>query len=332
VRRLLLIGVLAANALATTSPPAQACFDCGATVGPAVGGSGVAAPSGGTHYIALTGLHTTIVAIDPSGAAQRWSTLRGMWGVPQVANDGTTAGVSGNRRTLVIERISYRYPQRTTRFAVLRTHSLRVRRLITLRGDFSFDAISPDGGRIYLIEHPRPGLASYRVREYDVAGQRLLARIITDPTRWGTVMHGTAVTRVSSPDGARAYTVYDKGNGRMFIHALDTVHGKAVCIDLPPVSASAAIGLQLRNDDATLEVTQDGAAFQQIDTSSYVMSPATTPVVPVATAPAAGRSGGGGGGLPAGPLAAIVAAVLAAAAAVVVVRRGRLPAWRPRSD
>jgi hypothetical protein len=329
MRRLLLIGVLAASALATTSTPAQACFDCGATVGPAVGGSGVAAPSGGAHYIALTGLVTTIVAVDPSGAARNWSTIRGMWGVPQVANDGTTAGVPANGRTLVIEHISNRYPQRITRFAVLRTHSLRVTRLITLRGDFSFDAISPNGGRIYLIEHPRPGLASYRVREYDVAGQRLLPRIITDPTRWGTVMHGTAVTRVSSQDGARAYTVYDKGNGHMFIHALDTVHGKAVCIDLPRVSAAAAIGLQLRNGDKTLEVTRDGAVFQQIDTTSYVMSPATAPTVPVATAPA---GTGGGGGLPAGLLAGIVTAVLAATAAVVVARRGRLPAWRPRSD
>jgi hypothetical protein len=328
MRRLLLIGVLAASALATTSTPAQACFDCGATVGPAIGGSGVAAPSGGTHYIALTGLVTTIVAVDPSGAARNWSTIRGMWGVPQVANDGTTAGVPANGRTLVIEHMSNRYPQRITRFAVLRTHSLRVIRRIALRGDFSFDAISPDGARIYLIEHPRPGLASYRVREYDVAGQRLLPRIITDPTRWGTIMHGTAVTRVSSQDGARAYTVYDKGNGHMFIHALDTVHGKAVCIDLPRVSAAAAIGLQLRNGDRTLEVTQNGAAFQQIDTTSYVMSPATTRAVPVATAPVVT----GGGGLPAGLLAAIAAAVLAAAAAVAVARRGRLPTWRPRSD
>jgi hypothetical protein len=328
MRRLLLIAVLAVSALATTSAPAQACFDCGATVGPAIGGSGVAAPSGGTHYIALTGIRTTIVAVDPSGAAQRWATLRGMWGVPQVANDGTTAGVSASGRTLVIARISYHYPQRTTTFAVLRTHSLRVRRLITLRGDFSFDAISPSGGRIYLIEHPRPGLASYRVREYDVAGRRLLARIITDPTRWGTVMHGVAVTRVSSQDGARAYTVYDKGNGHMFIHALDTVHGKAVCIDLPRVSAGATIGLRFRDGGSTLEVTQDGAAFQRIDTTSYVISPAATPDPPVTAAPPAT----GGGGLPPDLLAAIVAAVLAGAAAVVVGRRGRLPAWRPRSD
>jgi DNA-binding beta-propeller fold protein YncE len=143
-------------------------------------------------------------------------------------------------------------------------------------------------------------------------------------------MHGTAVTRVSSQDGARAYTVYDKGNGHMFIHALDTVHGKAVCIDLPRVSVGAAIGLQLQHDGGTLDVTQNGAAFQRIDTTSYVMSPATTRAAPVATAPAG--AGGGGGGLPAGLLAAIAAAVLAAAAAVVVVRRGRLPTWRPRSD
>jgi hypothetical protein len=94
------------------------------------------------------------------------------------------------------------------------------------------------------------------------------------------------------------------------------------------VSAGATIGLRFRDGGSTLEVTQDGAAFQRIDTTSYVISPAATPDPPVTAAPPAT----GGGGLQPDLLAAIVAAVLAGAAAVVVGRRGRLPAWRPRSD
>ena len=40
------------------------------------------------------------------------------------------------------------------------------------------------------------------------------------------------MTRVSSGDGRWAYTLYD-GNGRPFVHALDTAGRTARCIDLP---------------------------------------------------------------------------------------------------
>jgi DNA-binding beta-propeller fold protein YncE len=330
MRRLLLIGLLAACGLATTGTPAQACFDCGAGVGPLAGGTGASVPSTGIRYVALAGARTTVVALDGSGAAIRWSVLRGEWGTPQVADDGTSGGVSGDGRVLVLQQISHTYPQQTTRFAVLRTAGLHLWRTIALAGDFSYDAISPSGSRIYLIEHPRSGLSAYRVRAYSVAQHRLLPRPITDPTKWGTVMHGTALTRVSSRDGSRAYTLYDEGNGHMFIHALDTVRGKAVCIDLPHVSAGATIGLELPPGDARLLVTRDGRPLRTIDTAGYVMSAPARERAATGTGAARLPDQARGGGV---PVAALAVAVLALAAAAALVRgRGRLPVWRPRSD
>ena len=46
-------------------------------------------------------------------------------------------------------------------------------------------------------------------------------------------MRGLALSRVSSEDGRWAYTLYDGGGDVPFIHALDTVGDKAVCIFMP---------------------------------------------------------------------------------------------------
>jgi hypothetical protein len=268
-----------------------------------------------------------VLALDATGAASRWATLPGMWGTPTVAIDGTTGGVSGDRRTLILQKVTYVYPAPVTHFAVLRARTLKLQRVITLHGDFSFDAISPDGRTLYLIQHPRPGGVAYKVRAYDIPAGRLLKRAITDPTRWGPIMHGVAMARVASADGSRDYTLYDKGGGRMFIHALDTVHGKALCIDLPRVAQGTTVGLALSQDDRVLTVTRDGAPFQTVDTRTYVMAPVVQTTAAATPTRAASASGE-----PVGLIAAAVAAALAAAVAVGLARRGTLPMWRPRSD
>ena len=51
-----------------------------------------------------------------------------------------------------------------TTFAVVDTRRLAVRRHLALRGDFSFDAISPDGRTMYLIEYSARDLNNYAVR------------------------------------------------------------------------------------------------------------------------------------------------------------------------
>ena len=123
--------------------------------GPVIGGAGTIGPGGGDRFVAVVDRDTTLLDIDPSGAVNRWTTVAGLWGVPLVASDGTTGGLSGDGGRLVLERASYVYPKRVTRFLVLNAATLRVRTR-ALRGDFSFDAISPDGSLMFLIEHPIP--------------------------------------------------------------------------------------------------------------------------------------------------------------------------------
>ena len=261
-----------------------------------------------------------------------WSQLRGIWGVAQVANDGSTGGLSGDGRVLVLERVSYRYPQRSSAFAVLAAHRPALRRLVRLPGDFTLDAISPDGTRLYLIEHPTPGgLTSYRVRAYDLTRGRLLAKVIADPTEWSQIMHGVAVTRVTSADGSHVYTLYDRGRGRMFVHALDTAAGTARCIDLPRIHGTQMVSLDLSGDGSRLDVQTDGTPVYRINTHSFGIDPVSAPA-PVASVQAA-ASGSGGGHLLLAALLGLAAALVSAAAVFLLLRRreATLRVWRPRS-
>src|SRR3712207_8649807 len=58
------------------------------------------------------------------------------------------------------------FPQTRTRLAVLDARRLTVRRRLDLRGDFSFDAISPGGRWIYLIERSEEHTSELQSRQY----------------------------------------------------------------------------------------------------------------------------------------------------------------------
>ncbi|MDX6610364.1 MAG: hypothetical protein QOF85_2289 [Solirubrobacterales bacterium] len=196
---------------------------------------------------------TVVERINQSdGRVGRWWYLRGHYYVPAVAYDRSGGGLSADGRTLVLTRFTRAFPPRSTRFAILdtdlylrhprRAGQRRPRHAITyvdLRGEFSFDAISPDGSTIYLIHHylsPRAGaayLSNYEVRAFDLKSRRLLPEPIVDPKEPDERMAGVPITRAMSPDGRWAYTLYD-GNGKApFLHALDTIAHRAVCVDLP---------------------------------------------------------------------------------------------------
>ena len=97
---------------------------------------------------------------------------------------------------------------------------------------WSFDALSPDGGLMYLVQYRdfRNPL-DYRVRQYDVRGDVLRGGAIVDPDEPEEKMTGVPVSRATSPDGATVYTLYGGGE-ETFIHALHTEIGQADCIDL----------------------------------------------------------------------------------------------------
>src|SRR5207237_8597983 len=122
-----------------------------------------------------------------------------------------------------------------------------------LRGSCSFDALSPDASRMYLIEYASPGDEShYIVRAYDLRTDRLLPGKIADRSEHEESMAGSPMTRTTSADGRWVYTLYQKPSGEAFIHALDTVGGVAHCVDLPENSALSTIVLSLRDGGRTL--------------------------------------------------------------------------------
>lgn len=161
----------------------------------------------------------------------------GRWGIPRVTLNNGVGGLSADGRVFVLaERFNNRTGELRTEsaFAVLATKPLSFRQTITLQGDFGFDALSPNGSTLYLIQHvSAENLFSYRVRAYDLRAGRLLARVVADKRQAGWVMNGYPVARATSGDGRWVYTLYQQPDNYPFVHALDAVHRTAVCIGLP---------------------------------------------------------------------------------------------------
>src|SRR5256885_7641122 len=82
----------------------------GPSPGVLVGGSGVVSPNGAVRYVAYPrSRSTTVRAIGAHGGQVfRSVELRGRFGVPAVAYDGTTGGVSADGRTLVLTSVATR--------------------------------------------------------------------------------------------------------------------------------------------------------------------------------------------------------------------------------
>jgi hypothetical protein len=319
MRRLIAAAAAAGVLMAVSGGAAQACIDCGKGGTGPVEGAGVTSQGGGTTYLTLTiPQNRTLVEAFGGQTVMRWKTLPGLYGVPTVAA-AVPEGLSFDGKLLILERFASTYPKQKSGFAVLRTKSLRVERMIDLRGDFSYDALSPDGRILYLIEHPRPNSPnSYRVRALDVQSGRLFEKPVADPWE-GPRMSGYAVARATSADGALVYTLYQQGNRKMFVHALDTMSGTARCIDLPPMAMDSN-AMTLSPDGRTLLVSLSGEPMVTVDTATFsarVWNATPEPPKPD-PAPAVAESGGHNR-LLAGGLAAVV--LLAAAGALLAVRR-----------
>jgi hypothetical protein len=200
-----------------------------------VAAEGVLAPGGKIRYAALTnGRSTTVNASHLNGVVIRWRDIRGRWQIPGVAFDGTAGGLSGDGRTLVLMRLQTAPIPTRSVFQVMRTSDLAPVQRVVLNGNFAYDALSPDGSRLYLIQHvSRSNLSRYIVRAYALDERRLLPGRIADRTQRGWVMAGYPVTRATSADGRWAYTLYARPGGYPFVHALDTARGVAHCIGIP---------------------------------------------------------------------------------------------------
>ena len=262
-----LLASISAVAVAAGAAPAAAPADGLPAVG--IDAKPLSAPAGKVEYTTERGGkgHTRLIEGARYGGPLRERSLRGAFSVPAVAYDGSPAGLSADGRTLVLISPRTRYPRRATTFAVVDARRLAVRRHIRLRGDFSFDAISPDGRTMYLIEYSPREFTKYAVRAYDMRASRLLARPVVDPDEAGEPMTGVPVSRTGGADGRWAYTLYQSAK-HPFVHALDTERRTAVCIDLDHLRAVWNATLQLRGERLEV-VRRSGRVLAAIDTRTH---------------------------------------------------------------
>jgi hypothetical protein len=188
---------------------------------------------------------------------------------------GDVTGISADGRTIVLSGSLTANGTLRPRssFVALDARRLAVTRTFTLPGDYSVDALSPDGSILYLIHHVGGrDISSYRVNAYDLAAGRLLPGVIADKRQAGWTMAGYPVARAEAPGGAWVYTLYQQGDNYPFVHALDTVHRTAVCIGLRVdwrqqwiSNARLAIAhgkLEIRDPAGTTRLTLDTATFR----------------------------------------------------------------------
>lgn len=298
-------------------------------------GRGVLSPDGAHRYLAISRREATVVErIDTAdGSLLRSAWIDGSFAVPGVTVEGETAGLSHDGSALVLIRPRIGFPQRRTGMALLDPESLRVRRTIELEGDFSFDAISPDGDTAYLIEYPDPkDPTAYRLRALDLDSGQLVPGAILPQDDPGEEMRGFPLARATGLDGRWEYTLYDGGNiyrygrgepGTPFVHAIDTMAGRTLCIDLDWL----APGRLSRID---LELSADGGAVEVVDSRDGVTGTIDTATGEarqiVASAPASAESPAAGddAGVSLLGIAVGLGALACGAGAVRLLRR-RLP-------
>jgi hypothetical protein len=285
------------------------------------GPSGIADRVGVYRYVSLDIGGRTLVerTVQNGGAVSDSRTIGGEYTIPAVGIDGSPSGLSADGKTLVLITPRPSFPRKTTELAVLETKQLDIRDRIRLDGDFSFDAISPDGRTMYLIHYLSPrDYTQYEVRAYDLEQGHLVPGAITDPNEDPDEMLGTPISRETSPSGRWAYTLY-AGGKHPFVHALDTEHGTAVCVDLDDLRSPRdyrALGLD-PGAGPSLTVTLRGEAAAIVDTRTFEVSR------PTATEPAPAIGPDPDDGSPVGIWALAAGAGLLACALALVFRRRR---------
>jgi hypothetical protein len=179
--------------------------------------------------------------------------LPGHFALPTVATAGATEGVSYDGRVLVLTDPS---SATVSRFAVVEGSLTTPATIVTLSSQFSYDALSPNGSKLYLVEHlPPSGSEHYQVRSYDLALGHLDDTVIADKTRVAEWMAGHPMSRVTVLDGTIVATLYERHGAAPFVHLLHARDGFAQCVDLP----AGAAGWRLAGSQSSLTL-QDQTA------------------------------------------------------------------------
>jgi hypothetical protein len=274
--------------------------------------TGIATPTG-FRYVAIGERNGTVLArISPHQRVVAVRFLPGRYTIAGVAYDGTATGLSADGKTLVLVRPRFAYPRAKTDLLIVSTPGLHVRDALTLRGDFSLDAVSPDGSMLYFIQYlSRKDPTEYAVRAFDRESGRLVPEPVVDKSEPDEEMRGNPISRATSSDGRWAYTLYDGGGKAPFVHALDTVAVAAHCIDLDALAGRVDLpNLRLRLRNGSLAVVSARERVALIDTASFQVGQP-------------GRESSGDGTNRRWPAIGVLAALLAATAGSLIIRRRR---------
>lgn len=241
---------------------------------------------------------TVVERIDMSnGAIDRWWYLHGSYAIPAVAYDGSAGGLSADGRTLALVNFSRAYPPPQMKLAILDTdvylrhprrpgqqrpqHAIRY---LTPRGRFYFQAISPNGSKIYLRHyrmHDRGSAYDRLSDDFDLwaldARNGGLASRPLSVSNSRRQLAGLPISGATSPDGRWAYALYDGDMRLPFLLALDTVTGRVLRVDLP--------GLEQLRNPGMLKLRLDSAghrlALYPRSPDSGRVAPHTTPLLSV---------------------------------------------------
>jgi hypothetical protein len=198
--------------------------------------------------------------------------IDGAWHLPTIGLERVPAGVSADGSTiaLVPDGAAASSAAGTSRFAIVhhvdgdrpttsRDAQLRLATTIELKGAFEFDALSPSGDVLYVVEHLDGQTGRYQVRAVDVATGKLRDQVIADKRNIDEAMAGWPIAQLRRPDGL-VLTLY-RGLEHPFVHALSTAEAWAICLDLPANGASDAVAAR----DWALAPSADGKTVYAIN-------------------------------------------------------------------
>jgi hypothetical protein len=229
----------ALSAIQASNGELMALLPDGAPTGPAWG-------SLATATVAADGATTKVadVIVQPGGDEMAIE-LDGAWALPVIGYDPARVGLSADGHTLVLVPVGSAEPDRaTSRFAIVPFPPIRggpafEPKILELAGVYDYDAISPDGKVLYVVEHlDAAGDGAYQVRAVDLPSGAMRPDPITDKRNIGEAMAGWPVAQLRVPTGL-VLTLY-RGADHPFIHALMSTEGWAICIDLPAGDDAAA--------------------------------------------------------------------------------------------
>ncbi len=174
---------------------------------------------------------------------QRSQSIAGAWRLPTVGLDPVPVGISADGSTIVLVEAADGdggdAAGTTSRFAILDRAFEDEPRILELVGSFEFDALSPDGSLLYVVEHlPGPPAGHYQVRTVETASGFMRPDVIVDKRNVDETMAGWPVAQARRSDGM-VFTLY-RGAEHPFIHALHSIDAWAVCLDLPATGVDDA--------------------------------------------------------------------------------------------